>query len=674
MAIPGHVAQMQKLFQTAKASLRLDVRFAASPVGSIDSRLPDLEDKSNGGRSISTSPKEPSPSASDTPSRWRYSTAPRVLAEFDIDVREPIPEGSPQLPDLMSISVDQSKVLVAEPLSSGFTSPTAKVQLDSYSEEMKSSPLHIETRATDTATDDSTDLSLLHAAQSAPAEDTIEALHQPLADLKVSSDNEMDMDSLDDSPITTHLKKRSSDASKSHSWSPVDARSSITLSETAKAAAASARVKRGMLTDLFPKPPTHKSSSACGISSEPPNCSKPSKSRPNACPDPALHERTPIIVCPEPALHFRAYTPNLQHGVIPEHHSHIYPGGPGGMRGYPGHYNRATATGSPMPFKVKSSATLPNDMRRQSHESLRHTSHMHHVRSYRQPHDLATRPHTSSANEHFQPGWYYANQDPRLSKPGMYSFSTAAAMSVGQDPAPDSMIRDSYRTDTLTPLARPPSRFRKNGIIALANSRGVGKYYGGSIYDQRAPFRQKHSSGYRGPDAVRFRSSPPGSPSDCGHSGQPRKRTRDSANQPIEILEDNEDEGEEKMDPKSQLEEGDEVIQVDEETRAAVRMSLFGTSSAGSSMKELSANVMTFRRGAPDAGSRKKRRPSYWDGDLKEIMRSPAARHVVSSPTRKDDVRSQQAEVEFDDGRGVDEASLFAEGPTAMQEDIQMHD
>ncbi len=46
-------------------------------------------------------------------------------------------------------------------------------------------------------------------------------------------------------------------------------------------------------------------------------------------------------------------------------------------------------------------------------------------------------------------------------------------------------------------------------------------------------------------------------------------------------------------------------------------------------------------------GSRKKRRPSYWDGDLQEVIRSPAARYVVSSPIRKDEVRSQQAEVEF---------------------------
>jgi len=93
-------------------------------------------------------------------------------------------------------------------------------------------------------------------------------------------------------------------------------------------------------------------------------------------------------------------------------------------------------------------------------------------------------------------------------------------------------------------------------------------------------------------------------------------------------------------------------MEIDEQTRAAVRMSLYGaaalesTSDVGQSLKELSPNVMMWRKGRPP-GSRKQRRPSYWDTDLEEVVRSPAARHVVSSPIKKDDVRSHKGEVEY---------------------------
>jgi hypothetical protein len=126
------------------------------------------------------------------------------------------------------------------------------------------------------------------------------------------------------------------------------------------------------------------------------------------------------------------------------------------------------------------------------------------------------------------------------------------------------------------------------------------------------------------------------------------------------------------IDPRLKLEEGEEVIEVDEETRAAVRMSLYGgaapesASDIGREMKELSPNVMPWRKGTRLPGSRKKRRPSYWDGDLEPIVRSPAARRVLSSPIKKDDVRSQQAEIESPGGSLCADMQMADQGLDAI--------
>jgi hypothetical protein len=605
-----------------------------------------------------------------------------------MDVREPFPEGSPQLPDFLPIDMDQSKILVAEPLSSGFTSPANQGTLDTAQTEKSSSPLCIDTRASNLITDDSLDIVLQDVADQ--EELSTDDLQQPLINLSVNNDCDMRNDTADDSPIVIHLKKRPAKVEKPFSMPETESNDTISLSESAKAAAASAKVKRGMLTDLFPKPPTHKTipaSAASPVTSM--SGSHQSKAESKTCPDPSLHQRGPAVLCPDPALHFKVCRPEFHDAQSPSHHHHMhqtFTGGPAGL------YNRATDTGSPMPLlKVRASTESPRDMRRQSHETMRSTPHLHQSRIYRQQYDLVNRPHPQTADEHFQPGWYYANEISRAQMghgPALYSFSTAAAKVIGQDPAPDSRIRDSYRTDTLTPLAKPPSRFRKNGILALANSRGVGKYYGNQAYPPRPHNRHMHfNEAPRSPGAVRFRSSPPRSFADSVHPAQTRKRTRDAEVRRIEIFEDDaiREEDEVEIDPKLKLEEGEEVIEVDEETRAAVRMSLYGTPSAESSMKELSPNVTAWRKGGRPSGSRKKRRPSYWDGDLEEIVRSPAARHVVSSPVKKDvDLRSQQAEVEYD-GVGFEEKqqgsedelegiSRIAEGPTVFLEDVQMED
>lgn len=120
---------------------------------------------------------------------------------------------------------------------------------------------------------------------------------------------------------------------------------------------------------------------------------------------------------------------------------------------------------------------------------------------------------------------------------------------------------------------------------------------------------------------------------------------------------------EQSIDPNLKLEAGEDIIEVDEETRAAVRMSIYGagapelTSDIG--LRELSPNVTQWRKGNRPSSSRKKRRPSYWDIDLEEVVRSPAARHVVSSPIKKDDIRSHKGEVEYEEENLPPDAMSF---------------
>lgn len=677
IVMPGHVAQMQKLFQTAKASLRLDVRFAACPVGSIDSRLPTSPEDGEQ-RDVDRLMQCRDQAAQTPPKDWRYSTAPRLVAEFDMDVREPFPEGSPQLPEMLSVEVDKNKVQVVEPPSSGFTSPVHKTEFILHVNDESVLPVPSASK------DDISSLNELWSTTD---------LERPMTQLRVSNDHDMGIGSVGDSPIISHLKRKSADIGNTSRNSSSGSEDNITLSAPARAAADSAKLKRGILSDLFLKPPTHKGSDA-EFSPPSPTSQQSRDSNMKACPDPLLHERGPVVLCPDPALHFRSCTPNMPSHrgapLSPDIHSPYRP--QHDQNSAPGHpplmFSRATATGSPMPLlKVKSPPMLPGGG---PHDARHHPTHVHHPRPPHHYHEHWNRDYPAVANEHFQPGWYYAKDSPHSamrSGPAMYSFSTAAAKVVGQDPSPDSRIRDSYRTDTLTPLAKPPSRFKKNGIVALANARGVGKHYGGLSFESRAPGHRMHSTRSRLPNAMRFRSSPPSSMADSVQISHPRKRSREVETPTNDNLE-YEPTKEESIDPKLRLEEGEDVIEIDEETRAAVRMSLYGgappisTGDGGRGIKELSPNVVPWRRGARPPRSRKKRRPSYWDGDLEEVVRSPAARRIVSSPIKKDDVQSLQAEVDFqehplggemqisdDELEGI---SRTAEGPTVLPDGIEI--
>jgi hypothetical protein len=210
-----------------------------------------------------------------------------------------------------------------------------------------------------------------------------------------------------------------------------------------------------------------------------------------------------------------------------------------------------------------------------------------------------------------------------------YSFSTAAAKVGGQSTAPDQRIRDSYRTDTLTPLARPPNRFRKTGIRALASNRGVDRFYHDKEQDVRPQSRRRPNTGRRRmEDDLQFRSSPPPQTQRI-HSHQKRRRPREFEDDAVVIRED-------EVPAQSPLGKDDSVMEIDDETRAAVRMSIFGPNLPTPlqtpteerqelELKELSPNVMQTRKTTRQP-TKKRRRPSYWDGDLKQIRESPAGR------------------------------------------------
>lgn len=101
-----------------------------------------------------------------------------------------------------------------------------------------------------------------------------------------------------------------------------------------------------------------------------------------------------------------------------------------------------------------------------------------------------------------------------------------------------------------------------------------------------------------------------------------------------------------------------------------VRSSVFGGSTpealrnARQGITELSPNVQLYRKGTHEhVHLRKKRRPSYWDNDLKEVRDSPAGRGGVRSPVSAQE--SMRAEFEVassgDTEMGYDEDALVGD-------------
>ncbi len=640
---PGHIADVQQMFHSARASLRLDMAFAASPTGSIGSRLP--SDKTT----IPGSPSSIAQGSEKTPVKdWRYSLAPQLVAASDLDVREPVPEGSPMLPGLLCIEDDGAAEPALEHLSSGFNSPVEAL------------PANSDALAIAEIDDGSENIDEFHDAIHRVARQT--ELDRTMTELKVCSDDENGDVVIDDWRIASHLKTTSAETSSVSQPSESDEKE-IFLSEPAEAAAQSAKTKRSLLRRLFPRK-AHGSSPISDIQSA---SSNETASHHSPCPDPSLHKLISMGTCPDPIAHLRLTPPNLfngpmisitpeaaltlvQHTPSPTEGSLLPPAPP---------FHRASSTGSPMPFArphtVKSSPGPIHDAYRQSCYGPRPPPH---ARS-----QLPFRPQTRNgypdmASEHFQPGWYYA-QEPSLQpanrlNPMPYSFSTAAAKVVGQSAAPDSRIRDSYRTDTLTPLAKPPSRFRKTGMGALASAHGVSKYYDPPDRMNSRTTRPGTSLSHRTRDTVQFRSSPPRAPENMAFAHQKRRRPRELEDEHFDLHEDG-------IGQNAGFAGSGEPIRVEERTRAAVRLSLYGPKTPEAlqgereGLKEISPNVTSWRKGMRQP--KKKRRPSYWDGDLEHVRESPARRqeqvrslqpgaerHVMTSPA-KEDVESMRVSV-----------------------------
>ena len=651
-ASPGHVAKMQRVFSNVQASLQLDMHYAASPLGSIESRLPSGE--SSESERLPTQDgnglKEPVPTKS---SGWRYSMLPFQLGNTDLDVREPLPEQSPLLPNIDFADANHSNVIVSEPISSGFTSPVDRCQhattedvelLDSHA----SSPPDM--RDADIAGDEDDqqdpddDLSYLHPLVTTELED-------PLTSLSVSRTDETDasMSDVEESPIVAHLRRQSAGNASNNRWSKSLA-NEIFLSTPAKAAADSAKAKRGILKSANRSssnkenidPDSRESGFGTSTYGLPP------------CPNPAAHK-----LCPDPSAHQTPDPGMLRQPNIPSSYMMRGMPSPSPLRASlqaPG-CTRVSASGSPMPMVDAMSAPMSPEMMRQSYFSQARFTQYHPGPPSSSLGHQASFP--TGDTEHFQPGWQYvAGPEVSDDKPAplKYAFSTAAAKEHGSSTAPDSRIRDSYRTDTLTPLAKPTGRYRKIGIGALAN-RGVSKYYDNPASEAgrgvKSQSRMMASSPYPGPISPRFMSSPPravGSmvPVSAPRTG-PMKRRRTQKNRgAVKIVDDDVRAGARSnaasLHSENSEREGS-VMEIDEDIREAVRLSIIAspdridnkhqsraaTGEVDESLKELSPNVELYRRGS---APRRKRRVSYWDDDLKEVAKSPTRKEVMSSPLK----------------------------------------
>jgi len=291
------------------------------------------------------------------------------------------------------------------------------------------------------------------------------------------------------------------------------------------------------------------------------------------------------------------------------------------------------------------------------------------AQAFHRPQSLAKRLSCSSNRapsiaDHLQLGWHDATPPATQSDTPAYVFSTAIAKVESYFPAPDLKIHDSYDTDTLPSSARSTRRLGMNGIASAA-LRGVSKYHGSVHgtgnhgYSSRSPSRVMHTGAGRTPDQPRSMSTPPrlsrprlGRPRPSSGSvgfrhGILKRRTKVTNRGEFAIAE---DETASARSEAASVLDGDELMKLDEEIRTTMTVSidempdwLEGDEQGG---KELSPNVTPFRKGL---GPPIKRRSSYWDEDLKEVMSSPA-RKKVSRRCKGREARSSLMREGFEDG------------------------
>ncbi|KAK6368887.1 hypothetical protein LTR64_007045 [Lithohypha guttulata] len=617
VASSDHATHVQKVFLAARATLHRDMFAASSPASSIESRM-------NLGRESPLQTRDginlrDQNDHDDVSTRnWRYSTAPSDLAAASTDVREPLP--SPTLPEVLHIAhIGQAIEHSVEPVSSGFNSPNV---LGSMHGAERATTIALP--SSDTKPDSDSENTQMDTTPAAETDEVV--LGRQMTQLKVSTEDREQV-AREARPTSGQSTRNSSDTSR-RSRSESSPEREIYLSPTAEAAANSAKAKRRRLKegrDGTGYLDTSERNDIDQFASSPPDTFTRRFSSMTPCPDPLAHQRD-IAAVQRP---LSAMSTSLL--VLSDERHPALPGV--ATVGLP----RATATGSPMPF-IKS-RFRPLSARCQPQHSP----------SIVQPH--GTYQHINTLNEHFRPGWYYTRDILSPPEHPTYSFSTAASKVVGSSQAPDSRIRDSYKTDTLTALAKPQSRYRKNGLGAELAPRGVGRFYPRPTSSARPPSARTRASSrqtYTSDDDVQFRSSPPRSLKPEQHGLTRRKRAMDD----LFVLAEDQSTTSRMAGPDLRMNESDEMMEIDEQTRAAVRISIFGTNTpealrqARQGIQELSPNVQVFRKGTQEHSHlRKKRRPSYWDNDLKEIRESPAGRGGVNSPVSAQ--ASMQAEFEI---------------------------
>ena len=627
-ATPGHNANMQKIFQDAKAHLQMDIAFASSPGGSIESRLPSGQTPSlNQASSRNLAARQ-----DETPSKvrdWRYSTAPGLVAQAHIDVREPFPENQSLLPDVTTTILTEVTTPAAEPVSSGFNTPEDH---EMSGGETEMDPMLPSLPDTSPMTSRFVDVDAISDRRSSPSPSQqtplLTNLERPLTEMDIDDANEGPASDCHTLPATTDPQRQSVRLEAPSSSSEDSGEQPIFLSTPARAAAESARVKRG-LQRSEPRSTSDKENIPPGI----------------ICPDPSVHTGRRVSLCPDPHRHAYGYNPQARMSTpstfgyqsghsTPNPYFHNYQPSPSPLRASlcppAPQYRRADSSGSPLPvLKVKSPPRSPGPnafYQGQSYFSPGQSEYPRPPTSHLRPPTSSSHP-TSDA-EHFQPGWYhYASEaEPPKPKSLTYAFSTAAAKVVGSSQAPDLRIRDSYRTDTLTPLARPASRFRKNGIGAMVARAGSRPHPTGSYSPwpsitgpgNRRPGTAHPPSHHEiaNPNRPQFLSSPPRG-SDYLHDMKMRRRQKQFSGD-FDIAEDS-----------TAASVPGTPMEIDEDIQAAVRMSISGVPDTPihdparpntAEVRQLSPNVSPFRKGRGMRVNRP-RTASYWDQDLPEVRR-----------------------------------------------------
>lgn len=689
--------------------MKLDAAIASSPAGSIASRLPVMVASKDISQDRDT--------AANMAADWRYSTVPQGLAEVDLDVREPFPTESPGLPEHNIIAGGHRHIGVQEPISSGFTSPVVVKKSDLAMENDASLPPILKSSSSRSERLTTSDLPSFREGPVPECNIASTELEKPMTKLNVSHVDDWLKGVVQDSPRTKQEQRRAESAKPCDfvdtNMDDRDGPTEIILSTPAKAAAESAKLKRDMLgggirtnsNEENVRPVSRGSHYALRCTTPTANLLSvpivqitPSPDFPHGSPPPSP---LPLEQLP-PAPPFRRVDSTgspfpILKGKPPPVGATV-----GSQQQWPGYYTSTPPqqfASPPQQPPISPPFHQPYQMNYgpppQQYPMNYPFTQQYHMGSpppQHYPYNESSLIHNRSPPPipNSQQIIYLHNPPPISASRGtarlltsdrpLYSFSTAAAAHSGSSAAPDSRIRDAYRTDTLTPFEIPTSRFRKIGLGATAQSRGARKYYAageasaaappplsraGTTPAPRRPSSRPHEprmglsraatgGGSRkyyggGPEGVTFRSSPPRPAGGGGfQSAAPRRkkmRRSLSGDAVMEGLERTMEEdgtdgnaaraggiGEPEMmllNRKNELCHDDDndtdnsVMWTPKQKRksgsALQERDQDGVEEdEGEALRELSPYVTPYRKGkGPKPKIRDaERRPSYWDGDV----------------------------------------------------------